>query len=227
MIDVCFQSVISLNDVELKQEMMKKVLAVLLVSCILLPLYSQVKFGLKGGVSTTNLKMDDFKLNADTTINAIKGANFGFHAGAFLRFSLLGVYLQPELLFTSRTDEYKIEDFENPATIIKQQFNQLDFPVMLGFKAGPVRINAGPSARLLINSPKDLINDPDYKTMFNNLTFGYQAGLGFDIAKKVTVDLRYEGSLQKYQTKIQNATGEKFKLDDRPNAFLLSVGFMF
>lgn len=206
---------------------MKRLFLILLVVIMAMPSFSQVKFGIKGGLSTTNLKMDDFQLNPDTTINAIKGANFGFHAGIFLRLSMMGVYLQPELMFTSRTDEYKIEDLENPATIIKQKFNQIDLPVMLGFRAGPVRINAGPSARLLINSPKDLIDDPDYKTMYKNLTFGYQAGLGFDIIKRITVDLRYEGSLQRYQTQIKNAIGDKFKLDDRPNAFLLTVGFMF
>jgi len=52
---------------------------------------------------------------------------------------------------------------------------------MLGAKLGPVRLNAGPAARLLINSPKDLITDPDFKAMYNDLTFGYQAGIGVDI----------------------------------------------
>lgn len=200
---------------------------------MVLPLYSQVKFGIKAGASTTNLRMEDLKtLTSGTTqytVEALKGANYGFHAGAFLRLGLMGVYVQPELLFTSRTDEYTVTDLDNPAASIveKQKFNQLDLPLMLGAKLGPVRLNAGPSARLLLNSPKDLIDHPDFKSMYNSLTFGYQAGLGFDIAKKVTIDLRYEGSLQKYQNKIENATGEKFKLDDRPNAFLLSVGFMF
>jgi opacity protein-like surface antigen len=98
---------------------------------------------------------------------------------------------------------------------------------MLGLKVGPLRLNAGPSARLLINSPKDLIDDPDFKAMYNKLTFGYQAGIGVDIIKRLTLDLRYEGSLQKYQTQIQNLAGDKFNLDDRPNAFLFSVGIMF
>ncbi|NMC38263.1 MAG: PorT family protein [Bacteroidales bacterium] len=212
---------------------MKKVLAVLMVLLMVLPLFSQVKFGIKAGASTTNLRMEDLMtLTSGTTqytVEALKGANYGFHAGAFLRLGMMGVYFQPELLFTSRTDEYTVTDLDNPAVSIieKQKFNQLDLPLMLGAKIGPVRLNAGPSARLLLNSPKDLIDHPDFKSMYNNLTFGYQAGLGFDIAKKLTVDLRYEGSLQKYQTQIENATGEKFKLDDRPNAFLLSVGFMF
>jgi len=210
---------------------MKKIILIVLSVFIMLPAISQVKFGLKAGVSTTNLKMEDLKtLTSGETqyvVEAIKGANYGFHAGAFVRLSMMGIYIQPELLFTSRTDEYSVSEMENPAEVVKQQFNQLDLPVMLGAKLGPVRLNAGPSARLLINSPKDLIDHPDFKAMYNTLTFGYQAGLGVDIIKRITVDLRYEGSLQKYQTQIQNLTGDKFNLDDRPNAFLLSIGVMF
>ena len=212
---------------------MKKLFVILLVVFITFPAYSQIKFGIKGGLSTTNLKMEDLKTltsgSTQYTVEALKGANYGFHGGVFVRLGLMGVYIQPELVFTSRTDEYTVTDLDNPAQAVieKQKFNQLDLPVMLGAKLGPVRLNAGPAARLLINSPKDLIDHPDFKSMYSNLTFGYQAGLGFDIIKRITVDLRYEGSLQKYQTKIENATGEKFKLDDRPNAFLLSVGFMF
>ncbi len=212
---------------------MKKLILIVLTMFIVLPSFSQIKFGLKAGLSTTNLKMDGLKTltSGDTeyTVNALKGANYGFHGGAFVRFTLMGFYIEPELLFASRTDEYTVADVNEPASEIikKQKFNQLDLPVMLGAKVGPIRLNAGPSARLLINSPKDLIDNPDFKAMYNSLTFGYQAGLGIDIIKKITIDLRYEGSLQKYQTQIQNLAGDKFKLDDRPNAFLLSVGIMF
>ncbi len=212
---------------------MKKSILIVFSVFLALPAFSQVNFGIKAGVSTTNLKMEDVKTltsgETEYLVNAIKAANYGFHAGAFVRFSMLGLYIQPELLFASRTDEYTVADAETPTeeTIKKQQFNRLDLPVMIGAKLGPVRLNAGPAARLLINSPKDLITDPDFKAMYNNLTFGYQAGIGVDIIKKITVDLRYEGSLQKYQTKIENTAGTSFTLDDRPNAFLLSVGIMF
>jgi hypothetical protein len=213
--------------------MMKKLFLIVLTVFIVLPAFSQIKFGLKAGLSTTNLKMEDLKtLTSGQTqyvVDALKGANYGFHGGAFVRLGLMGFYIQPELLFASRTDEYTVADADDPASEIikKQQFNQLDLPIMLGVRLGPVRLNAGPSARLLINSPKDLIDDPDFKVMYNNLTFGYQAGLGVDIIKRITLDLRYEGSLQKYQTQVENVTGDKFTLDDRPNAFLLSVGIMF
>jgi hypothetical protein len=89
---------------------MKKLALIVLSVFLALPAFSQVNFGLKAGVSTTNLKMEDVKTvtSGDTQylIDAIKGANYGFHAGAFVRFILFGFYIQPELLFASRTDEY-------------------------------------------------------------------------------------------------------------------------
>jgi len=212
---------------------MKKLFVILLAVLIAIPAFSQVQFGLKAGLSTTNVSMDDLKTlsSGDTeyTVEALKSANYGFHGGAFLRLSFFGLYVQPELLFASRTDEYSIIDLDNPASEIikKQKFNRSDIPVMLGVKVGPVRLNAGPSARVLIDSPGDLIDNPDLKARYNDLTIGYQAGLGVDILKKLTIDLRYEGSLQKYQTQIENTSGTKFKLDDRPNAFLLSLGIIF
>jgi len=212
---------------------MKKFAFILLSFLVAFPAFSQVKFGLKGGLSTTTLKMEDLKTlttgDTEYTVDVLEGANYGFHGGAFVRFTMMGFYIQPEVLFASRTDEYTITDLESPATEIikKQKFNRIDIPLMLGGKFGPVRINAGPTARLLIDSPGALIDNPDFEAMYNDLTFGYQAGLGFDIIKRITVDIRYEGSLQKYQTRIQNLTGEEFVLDDRPNAFLLSVGIIF
>lgn len=210
---------------------MKKFILIVFSVLLVLPAFSQVKFGLKAGLSTTNIKMEDIKTltsgETEYVVDAIKGANYGFHAGAFVRFSMLGLYVQPELLFASRTDEYNVTELDNPTVVVKQQFNELDIPIMLGLKIGPLRLNAGPSARLLLNSPKDLIDDPDFNSMYNSLTFGYQAGIGVDIIKRLTLDLRYEGSLQKYQTQIQNVAGDKFNLDDRPNAFLVSVGLMF
>ncbi len=216
-------------------KMMKKLFAVLLVVLISLPAISQLKFGLKAGVSTTNLSMAQVKTltsgNTSYTVEALENAKYGFHGGAFVRLTILGIYLQPELLFTTRTNEYTVTNVTNQAspvkTIVQQNFNKLDIPVMLGLKLGPIRLNAGPAASLLINSPKELITSPDYKSIYSRMTIGYQAGVGLDILKFLTIDLRYEGSLKKYQNQIENRLGTKVKLDDRPNAFLFSLGLMF
>jgi hypothetical protein len=216
---------------------MKKVILIALVVLVSLPAFSQIKFGLKAGVSTTNLSMADLKTvtsgNTTYTVNALTAAKYGFHGGAFVRLSLFGIYLQPELLFTTRTNEYTVQNVTagqtTAADIVKQNFNKLDIPVMLGLKLGPLRINAGPVGSLLINSPKNLIKNPDYKNNYNKMTIGYQAGVGFDMLNFLTFDLRYEGSLKKYQNQIQSLAGNKtkFNLDDRPNAFVFSLGLMF
>ena len=211
---------------------MKKLLVFALIALIAVPSFSQIKFGLKGGVSTTSLSMPTVKSvtsgSSTYNVNAITDAKYGFHGGAFLRLTLLGIYLQPELLFSTRTNEYTITNVQSTAQYIsKQTFNKIDIPVLLGFKLGPVRLNAGPAASFLINSPKDLIDSPDFKSLYNSMTIGYQAGIGIDILKKLTFDLRYEGSLKKYQNQIENLTGTKVNLDDRPNAFLLSFGIIF
>lgn len=216
---------------------MKRVILISLVVLVSLPAFSQIKFGLKAGVSTTNLSMADVKTvtsgNTTYTVDAVTSAKYGFHGGAFVRLSLFGIYLQPELLFSTRTNEYTISNTTNLQSVTsytaKQSFNKLDVPVMLGLKLGPLRINAGPVGSLLINSPKALIKDPDYKNNYNKMTIGYQAGVGFDIFNILTFDLRYEGSLKKYQNQIQSLAGNKtkFNLDDRPNAFVFSLGLMF
>ena len=211
---------------------MKKLYAILFVVLISIPAFSQIKFGLKAGVSTTNLSMETLKTitsgTTEYTVAALEEAKYGFHGGAFLRLTLMGIYLQPELLFTTRTNEYTVTNVQtSAASIVKQNFNKLDIPVMLGFKLGPLRLNGGPAASLLINSPKELISDPDFKSIYSKMTIGYQAGIGVDILKFLTFDIRYEGSLKKYQNQIENALGTTFNLDDRPNAFLLSLGLMF
>jgi len=214
---------------------MKKLLVIIFIVLLSVPAFSQIKFGLKAGVSTTSLSMSSFSTitsgSTTYTVNALTSAKYGFNGGAFVRLTFFGIYVQPELLFSTRTNEYTVTDVTNQASpvsyVAKQNFNKLDIPVMVGFKLGPLRLNAGPSGSLLINSPKDLITNPDYKNNYNKLTFGYQAGLGFDLLGHLTFDVRYEGSLKKYQNQIQNLTGTKYNLDDRPNAFLFSVGLMF
>ena len=213
---------------------MKKILIVVLAVFITIPAFSQLKWGLKAGVSTNSITMNNaIQLTGQSTsytVEALKSASYGFHGGLFVRLTLFGVYIQPEVLFATSENKYKVTNMTastNPITDVSQKLNNLSIPVMVGFKLGPIRINAGPAASMAITSPKALVNDPNLSNVYNKMSFGYQAGLGFDLLKTLTFDVRYEGSLQKYQTQIQNAAGTKVALDNRPNAFLFSVGLMF
>lgn len=212
---------------------MKKLFAIALVVLVAIPAFSQLKLGIKAGVSTNSITMDkavSLTGQAGTyTIQALKSSEYGFHGGVFMRLTLLGIYLQPEVLFATSENFYNVT---SPGSItpkeVSQRLNKLDIPVMLGLKLGPIRINAGPAANIAIGSPKALVTDSNLKDLYSKTSFGYQAGVGFDLFRLLTFDVRYEGSLKKYQNQIQNITGNTtVNLDNRPNAFLFSVGLMF
>lgn len=210
---------------------MKKLFAIVLVSLLVLPAFSQIKFGIKAGASTTSVSMDkavQLTGQAGTyTVAALKNSSFGYHGGIFLRLTLLGIYIQPEVLFATSESKYSVTNPGSSPKEVLQKLNNLSIPVLLGLKLGPLRINAGPAASVAISSPKALVSDPNLKDIYSKTSFGYQAGIGLDLLRKLTFDVRYEGSLSKYRNEIENLTGTKVSLDNRPNAFLFSLGLMF
>jgi opacity protein-like surface antigen len=58
-------------------------------------------------------------------------------------------------------------------------------------------------------------------------SWGYQAGLGIDLLKKLTFDARYEGSLSDFSNDITLPDGTALTPTTKTSAFLLSLGFMF
>lgn len=204
---------------------MKKLLVIILAVLITIPAFSQIKFGIKAGVNTATVPTYNVTTGANN-IKALKDAAWGFHAGAFLRLSVFGVYLQPEVVLASNTYDYSVTT-ATATTVLKQNFNRLEIPVLLGLKLGPLRINAGPSATIQIGTPKALINDPNFTDMYKGATFGYQAGVGLDIFKIITLDARYGGSLSGKFGDVVTIGGQNFKLDSRQPSLILSVGLMF
>jgi hypothetical protein len=205
---------------------MKKSALIVLLAIVALPAFSQIKFGIKAGASTNTVPTYDIS-DGTNNIEALKDAAFGFHAGAFLRITFAGLYLMPEVVFASTTYDYDVTVGSNPSEVLKQQFNKLNIPLLVGFHLGPVRINAGPSASILINSPAALIEDPNFTDLYRSATFGYEAGLGVDLFKRLAIDLRYGGSLSKKFGESVNIGSQTFNLDDREPSFMLSLGFMF
>ena len=209
---------------KLKKQMMKKLILIGLVIILSAPVFSQIKFGIKAGAETTTVPTYQCG-EGEATINALKDASWGYHAGIFLRFNLGPVYIQPEAVFASTSFDYNV----STATLTElrtQKFDRLSIPVLLGFKLGPLRLNAGPAASIMIGSPSALIDDPDFKNMYKEAVYGYQAGAGIDIGN-LTLDIRYAGSLgEKYGDSV-TIEGQTFKLDYGQSSLLLSIGLMF
>jgi hypothetical protein len=204
---------------------MRKLLLLTLVVLLSVPAFSQIKFGLKAGIGSTTVPTYNIA-SGTNNIEAVKSADIGFHFGAFLRLSLLGIYLQPELIFASNKYDYNVTTVSGTDPL-SQTYNRLQIPVLVGFKLGPLRINAGPAASIQIGSPSALINSANYSEMYKGATFGYQAGVGFDLFKKLTFDVRYAGNLSgKFGESVTIGT-QNFKLDSAQPSVLLSVGLMF
>ena len=207
---------------------MKKFFIVLFTLLLAAPLFSQVKFGIKAGVST------DFPYSSqeligdgvDLVLEDLENAQWGFQGGAFLRAAFGGFYVQPELLIATATNTLTLEgtvDGQPFNEVLDQKFTKLNIPVMLGFKLAFLRIHAGPAASILFSDPEELT---DVKATYNKATFGYQAGVGFDLFKRLTFDIRYEGNLSKFGEEVE-IMGETFTFDDRSSSLILHLGFMF
>ena len=213
---------------------MKKISAILFVLFLSVPAFSQfINFGFKAGaesntVPTYNISSGMFN------IEAMKNASWGFHGGIFTRINIQTLYIQPEVVFTSNSFDYDcIEEYRSVIGSAyshetkSQKFNRLSVPILVGMKFGPMRINAGPAADIKIGSPKALIDDPKFKDMYKEAVWGFQAGVGIDILKAFTFDVRYAGSLGEKYGKSITIGNQDYKLNQGQKSFLVSIGIMF
>ena len=104
------------------------------------------------------------------------------------------------------------------------EYTNFDVPLLVGYKFGPVRINAGPMASFKVSSTG---LDEALKTYssnvgesFKNASYGYQVGGGVDIGT-LSIDLRYEGSLS--EVTLVDLTN-KVNFSQKGNLWQLSLG---
>jgi len=196
---------------------------------------SQIKFGVKGGITSSTIKVNetiDAAGDADLETLKVQGQNakVGFQGGVFGRITLINLYVQPEFLFTSTSGEVEVTEIRSSndkvSIIREQEFKKLDIPIMVGYKFGPARIQAGPVASIIIDSKSALSDYDNYNEEFNGATWGYQVGVGLDILKKVTLDVKYEGNLSKLGDGV-TVLGQERSFDSRNSQFVFNVGIFF
>ena len=137
------------------------------------------------------------------------------------------MYVQPEFIFNSNRIEYRLEDLESGAidAVFAEDYKYLDIPVMVGLKSGILRINAGPVAHVFLNSSSELWDIDGYEQKFDEMTWGWQAGLGLDLWM-LTLDFRYEGNFNNAGDHFR-LFGEKFQFDESPSRWIGSIGIRF
>lgn len=191
--------------------------------------WSQVEFGLRVGTSSYDLADSYLKWkNKEKPVeNIIQDASYGYHFGAYLRARIIGLYVEPAVLFNSNNVSYMVP---NAADDIKdllknERYNSLDIPLMVGLKIALIRAHIGPVAHLYIDSSSDLTQLSKFQEKFKDATFGYQFGVGLDI-QKFRIDINYESNFSNWgvNMKIGNTV---INFDDKASRVLASLSYRF
>lgn len=180
----------------------------------------KAEFGIKGGLNYGSTGgLDTFSTFAEN-LSIDSEDKVGFHAGLYSKFKFLGIFVQPELVYTRLNTEYSQNE-----TSADYNFSKLDIPLLVGLDIiGPLNIKAGPSFQLVLNNDLDgldvAVEDPE-----NSFTVGYQLGAGVQLGR-LGIDLRYEGAFQDNDaisdTDVQDFG---FVVDSRPSQWILSLSY--
>ncbi|MCW3160891.1 porin family protein [Chryseobacterium oryctis] len=205
---------------------MKKVFSIALIGFSLFA-YAQISLAGKanlifptGSPSWKNIK--------GTVNEAVEGSgknNAGFNVGLSLKVQLPGsFYVMPELYYTHFKNEFTTSE-----TTFDIKSNRMDLPVLLGYNIWGNTLSAfvGPVASYNL-SKEDTYNDFKENSR-DNFTVGYQFGAQFEI-KKLILNARYEGAFSKDSRKFINTVAgseQEIRYDNRPNLFMVGVGYKF
>lgn len=165
--------------------------------------------------------------NIKGTVNeAIDGEgknNVGFNVGLSLKANLpASFFLMPELYYTNFKNE-----FTTANTTFDIKNSRIDLPVLVGHKVlgDMLGVFVGPVASYNL-SKEDTFNDFKENAR-DNFTIGYQFGAQLEI-KKLILNAKYEGAFSKDERKfISSVSGEEIRYDNRPNLFMVGIGYKF
>lgn len=223
---------------------MKKLLLTIGFSLLLFAsAQAQLKWGIKGGVSTSNLDIELDQSAINNLENISTGSLSGFHVGvaAQVKIPIIGIYVQPELLYSQIGGEVAITSTTDTFNgLMDVSTHRLDIPVLIGWRVGlgplGIRPMLGPVGSITLNNGLDdltsKINDiaddnSNLEAEAKAMTWGYQAGVGLDIWK-LSADLKYEGSFSGMSKDLINsAAGSEVNFDSRATQWILSLGFWF
>lgn len=113
--------------------------------------------------------------------SAVSDGGISYRAGVNLRIKLLGLYVQPGVVY-----QYLDDGMDNGFTS-----SQLDIPVNLGFKILIVDLNTGPVLNIPLSGNAAGV---DVKDALAPTSFSWQVGAGVELGP-IHVGVRYQGSV--------------------------------
>ena len=217
---------LTFNDLSTKDRILptKSLILIILSFSLVAQVQGQIRFGVKGGLST-------YDLGVSQAISIVNGASpselnvqdskYGYHIGLVLQAKLGSFIIQPELAFNSNSVDFSFTQGSGTPSIFTEKYQNLDIPFLLGLKAGPMRLMAGAVGHYFIHSASELLEIENYDQKFEDLTYGWQAGIGVDVLN-LMLDIRYEGNFTKFGDHIV-FSGESYTFDKAPARLLASL----
>ncbi len=184
------------------------------------------RFGIKGGVSLTNLTLDGLTVDgvSDYVAKSMAAKN-GYVGGVYARLGRR-VFFQPELLAGIK---YAKVNVLNAALGLDKKveigYTSVDIPLMLGYRLGPLHVMAGPVASYSVTpnttfSQLKALNGT-LSDAATNAYFSYTAGAGIDLLG-FTLDVRYESNLTDLSKTIPLPSGVNFS--QKASSFQATLG---
>ncbi len=188
------------------------------------------RFGVRAGlaVASTPTDIERFEYLARNYELSVADVKVGYHAGVVLQFRLGKIAIQPEVLVLSSRTDYRLDELFNGRiveTIASERYTHVAAPVLVAYRWGPVRLQAGPVVRMRLSAASDFVGIADYIEDPEVYTYGYQAGIGFDI-RRVLLDIKYDGAFDRSGNSVMLA-GRDIAFGNGAGRTFLTLGFLF
>ena len=165
---------------------MKKIALFLTSILISAVSFSQVQFGIKGGLNVSSFHDEDQAADEDVTRKA------SFHVGGLAHIPLSRQFaIQPELVYSKEGAENK-----QPFFVGKTVFGYVNLPVLVQFKIkSNFRLETGPQigylTRAVLNEPDGGSGSRDIKEYFSKTSFSWSWGIGYLFRNNLGIDARF------------------------------------
>ncbi len=188
--------------------------------------FAQISFGIKGGVNFSQLKTDFESQSVGANLKQSLDTKTGYVGGVYFRLGKT-FFVQPELIFSAKGGSLNLlkSGSSTDYQTVKIDYTSLDVPLLIGYKFGPLRVNAGPVASFKVSNSisDDLKNySSNIGDSFKNASYGYQAGAGIDLGS-LSVDLRYEGSLSDISSVVDLSKSVNYS--QKGNLWQMTLGY--
>lgn len=160
--------------------MKKIIIAIAVIAFSTVGAQAQTSFGVKGGMTSSNLKI------SGSGVNVTLSSKIGFYAGAFAEVGVSENFaVQPEVLYSLLGAQSKFMDETS-----KLNLSYVNIPILAKYKSNGFFAVVGPQIGILV-SAKDSDGNSS-KESFNSTDFSGVFGAGYTTMGGFGIDARYQ-----------------------------------